>query len=133
MTRIEFGYMLQPTLQDVQARELFDYNRRFLRALSPGFTSLWVEDHLQWGEMAVVECLTTLSYLAASFQIFTWGRWCSTRPFAIPLCSPKWRRISSFYPEGAWCWDWEQAGKKMSTLLTAIRSHFPMRERGWSS
>ncbi len=89
MTRIEFGYMLQPTLQDVQARELFDYNRRFLRALSPGFTSLWVEDHLQWGEMAVVECLTTLSYLAAEFPDFHVGTLVFNQAFRNPALLAK--------------------------------------------
>jgi alkanesulfonate monooxygenase SsuD/methylene tetrahydromethanopterin reductase-like flavin-dependent oxidoreductase (luciferase family) len=89
MTRIEFGYMLQPTLQDVQARELFDYNRRFLRVLSPGFTSLWVEDHLQWGETAVVECLTTLSYLAAEFPDLGVGTLVFNQAFRNPALLAK--------------------------------------------
>ncbi len=89
MTRIDFGYMLQPMLQDVQARELFDYNRRFLRALAPGFTSLWVEDHLQWGETAVVECLTTLSYLAAEFPDLGVGTLVFNQAFRNPALLAK--------------------------------------------
>src|SRR5258708_38000359 len=101
MTRIEFGYMLQPTLQDVQARELFDYNRRFLRALSPGFTSLWVEDHLQWGEMAVVECLTTLRYLAAEFPDFHVGALVFNQAFRNPALLAK--MAANIPALSAWC------------------------------
>jgi hypothetical protein len=47
MSTIEFGLMLQPFPLHFPGTELFDYNRRLIRRLSPGFTTLWVEDHLQ--------------------------------------------------------------------------------------
>ena len=73
MANIEFGLMLQPKPLDFPARELFDYNRRLIRALAPGFTTLWAEDHLQLGEIATIECLTTLAYFAAEFPAFRVG------------------------------------------------------------
>lgn len=61
MPRAEFGLMLQPKPLNFPPRELFDYNRRLIRALSPGLTTLWVEDHLDWGETAAIECFTTMT------------------------------------------------------------------------
>jgi alkanesulfonate monooxygenase SsuD/methylene tetrahydromethanopterin reductase-like flavin-dependent oxidoreductase (luciferase family) len=67
MPTVDFGFMLQPTAQPSHAGQLVEYNRRFIRTLESRFTSIWLEDHLQWGETAVLECLTTLSYYAAEF------------------------------------------------------------------
>ncbi len=57
MPTIDFGLMLQPFPLNFPGTELFDYNRRLIRTLPPGFTTLWVEDHLQLGETATHECL----------------------------------------------------------------------------
>ncbi len=46
---IEFGLMLQPFPTNFPGPELFEYNRRLIRTLSQGFTTLWAEDHLQLG------------------------------------------------------------------------------------
>ncbi len=73
MPRADFGLMLQPTPLNFPARELVDYNRRLIRALPQGFTSLWVEDHLDWGETAVIECFTTMTYFAAEFPQYAVG------------------------------------------------------------
>ncbi len=73
MANIDFGLMLQPTPLNFPADQLFDYNRRLIRALRPGFSTLWAEDHLEWGETATVECLTTLAYFAAEFPGFKVG------------------------------------------------------------
>ncbi len=61
MSTIDFGLMLQPFPLNFPGTELFEYNRCLIRMLSHGFTTLWVEDHLQLGETATHECLTTLS------------------------------------------------------------------------
>jgi alkanesulfonate monooxygenase SsuD/methylene tetrahydromethanopterin reductase-like flavin-dependent oxidoreductase (luciferase family) len=70
---VEFGLMLQPFPIDFPASELFEYNRRLIGIAASGFTTLWGEDHLQWGETPNFECLTTLSYLAAEFPRFRVG------------------------------------------------------------
>jgi hypothetical protein len=67
MPAIEFGLMLQPFPTNFPGPELFEYNRRLIRTLSQGFTTLWAEDHLQLGETATHECITTLSYFAGEF------------------------------------------------------------------
>lgn len=71
--QIDFGLMLQVVAKDMPARELFEYNRRLIGKLARGFTTLWLEDHLQWGETASLECLTTLSYLAGEFPQYHVG------------------------------------------------------------
>src|SRR5260370_8102615 len=73
MSTIEFGLMLQPFPLHFLGSELFEYNRRLIRKLSPGLTTLWVEDHLQLGETATHECLPTLSYFAGEFPQFRVG------------------------------------------------------------
>jgi len=73
MSQADFGLMLQPQPLNFPAHDLFDYNRRLIQALPPGFTTLWAEDHLQWGEEATIECFTTLAYFAAEFPRYHVG------------------------------------------------------------
>jgi hypothetical protein len=56
MSTIGFGLMLQPFPVNFPGNELFEYNRLLIRRLSPGFTTLWTEDHLQLGATATHEC-----------------------------------------------------------------------------
>lgn len=70
---IDFGLMLQPVARNVPTSEIFEYNRSLIERLGPGFTTIWLEDHLQWGEVGALECLTTLSYLAALFPQYRVG------------------------------------------------------------
>src|SRR5437764_453089 len=89
MANIEFGLMLQPKPLDFPGRELFDYNRRLIRALAPGFTTLWAEDHLQLGELATIECLTTLAYFAAEFPAFRVGSLVMSQGYRNPALLAK--------------------------------------------
>ena len=84
MTAIDFGLMLQPTPLNIPAEELFAYNRQLIKALAPGFTSLWAEDHLEWGETATLECLTTLAYFAAEFPRFQVGSLVMSQAYRHP-------------------------------------------------
>ncbi|HVU67417.1 MAG TPA: LLM class flavin-dependent oxidoreductase [Ktedonobacteraceae bacterium] len=70
---MEFGLMLQPVARNVPAAQLFAYNRQLVEKLGTGFTTIWLEDHLQWGEQGALECLTTLSYLAGMFPQYRIG------------------------------------------------------------
>lgn len=89
MTKVEFGLMLQPKSPAFPANDLFDYNRRLIRALTPGFTTLWAEDHLQWGETATIECLTTLTYFAAEFPAFRVGSLVMSQAYRNPALLAK--------------------------------------------
>ena len=92
MPTIEFGLMLQPFPLNFPGPELFDYNRRLIRTLSPGspgFTALWVEDHLQLGETATHECLTTLSYFAGEFPQFRVGALVLCQSYRNPALTAK--------------------------------------------
>src|SRR5258708_4959016 len=70
---IDFGLMLQAATKNVPASELFEYQRGLIDRLAPGFTTIWIEDHLQWDETGALECLTTLSYLAGAFPQYHVG------------------------------------------------------------
>jgi len=49
------------------AATLVDDNRQFLRTLAPPFTTLWLEDHFQFGERPLLECWTALCTFGAEF------------------------------------------------------------------
>jgi alkanesulfonate monooxygenase SsuD/methylene tetrahydromethanopterin reductase-like flavin-dependent oxidoreductase (luciferase family) len=89
MATADFGLMLQPKPLDFPARELFDYNRRLIRTLSNGFTTLWAEDHLQWGEVACIECFSTMAYFAAEFPQFRVGSLVMSQSYRNPALLAK--------------------------------------------
>lgn len=60
-----------------------------IRLLSPGFTTLWVEDHLQLGETATHECMTTLSYFAGEFPQFRVGALVLCQSYRNPALTAK--------------------------------------------
>jgi alkanesulfonate monooxygenase SsuD/methylene tetrahydromethanopterin reductase-like flavin-dependent oxidoreductase (luciferase family) len=84
MATVDFGLMLQPTPLHFPANELFAYNRRLIAALARGFTTLWAEDHLEWGETAAIECLTTLAYFAAEFPQYNVGSLVMSQAYRHP-------------------------------------------------
>jgi alkanesulfonate monooxygenase SsuD/methylene tetrahydromethanopterin reductase-like flavin-dependent oxidoreductase (luciferase family) len=86
---MEFGLMLQPAARNVPAVELFEYNRRLVEKLGPGFTTIWLEDHLQWGEQGSLECLTTLSYLAGMFPQYHIGTLVLSQSYRNPALLAK--------------------------------------------
>lgn len=73
MASVDFGLMLRVTNPGQSAQELLAYNQRCIEALTAGFSALWLEDHLQWGTNESFECLSTLSYMAASYPQFHVG------------------------------------------------------------
>ena len=89
MSAIEFGLMLQPFPLHFAGIELYEYNRRLIRSLSSGFTTLWVEDHLQLGETATHECMTTLSYFAGEFPQFRVGALVLCQSYRNPALTAK--------------------------------------------
>ncbi len=89
MSSIEFGLMLQPFPFNFPGPELFDYNRRLIRTASPGFSTLWVEDHLQLAATATHECITTLSYFAGEFPQFRVGSLVLCQSYRNPALTAK--------------------------------------------
>lgn len=73
MATIDFGLMLRPNDPGHTMSELMAYNRRCIEALPAGFTTIWLEDHLQVGQTANLECFSTISYLAAQYPTFHFG------------------------------------------------------------
>lgn len=73
MATIDFGLMLRPNDQGHSMSEVMEYNQRCIEALKRGFTTIWLEDHLQVGQTDNLECLSTLSFLAAQYADFHFG------------------------------------------------------------
>lgn len=91
MAEIEFGFTLYPTARGAgrDVASLMDYNRRCLRALPPRFSTVWVEDHFQWGEIGTLECLTTLSFLAGEFPALRFGTLVLGQSYRNPALTAK--------------------------------------------
>src|SRR5712692_6034260 len=131
--------MLQPSPLHFPGSELFEYNRRLIRTLSPGFTTLWVEDHLQLGETATHECMTTLSYFAGEFPQFHVGSLVLCQSYRNPALTAKMaanlkllyggRFIIGLGEGSSLCWG--LAGRKTSTMPTGIP--FQIRRRAWNN
>ena len=90
MARVEFGYMLKQKNEPNHSwQDLIATNEAAINALSAGFTSLWVEDHLQWETLDTFECLTTLTYLAAQFPRFKVGTLVLSQSYRNPALLAK--------------------------------------------
>src|SRR5437667_5521755 len=129
MSTVEFGLMLQPFPVGFPGIELFEYNRRLIRKLSPGFTTLWVEDHLQLGETATHECLSTLSYFAAEFPQFRVGALVLCQSYRNPALTAKMAANLQLLSGGRFILG--LAGRTMSTTPMGI--HFQIRKCSWKN
>jgi alkanesulfonate monooxygenase SsuD/methylene tetrahydromethanopterin reductase-like flavin-dependent oxidoreductase (luciferase family) len=71
---IDFGLQLQAfPFESNQVADLERFYRQMVGGLSPEFTTLWMSDHLQFGDAPVLEGWTRLTYLAALFPTFRFG------------------------------------------------------------
>jgi alkanesulfonate monooxygenase SsuD/methylene tetrahydromethanopterin reductase-like flavin-dependent oxidoreductase (luciferase family) len=73
------GWIVQPALFDIPpgtppgswdlARSILGADDQHAQlAIEGGFDTIWVEDHMDWGDKAHLECLTTLAWLAGRHQ-----------------------------------------------------------------
>jgi alkanesulfonate monooxygenase SsuD/methylene tetrahydromethanopterin reductase-like flavin-dependent oxidoreductase (luciferase family) len=89
MATIDFGLMLRPNHPGHTLQEVMAYNRRCIEALTAGFSTLWLEDHLQFGANELPECLTTLTYLAALYPQFRVGSLVLSQSYRNPALLAK--------------------------------------------
>ncbi len=90
MANVDFGLMLrQKNDAGRSLQDLIEYNRKSIEALSSGFTTLWVEDHLQWNTTDTFECLTTLCYLATAYPQFKVGTLVLSQSYRSPALLAK--------------------------------------------
>ena len=78
-----FGWVIKPSTsssgaaqaggQSGLATALLAQDRAFIEALPPTFTTLWVEDHLQWSDNPTLEAFTTMAYFAALYPHLRMG------------------------------------------------------------
>jgi len=72
MGQIEFAWVYQPAARPGEdGSTLLADNDRFIRKLQPHIHAVWVEDHFQWEARPMIECWTTLSYLAGKYPDLT--------------------------------------------------------------
>ncbi len=65
MSEVDFAWVYQPAVRPGEDESsLIADNDRFIEKLRPYIHALWVEDHFQWEARPMIECWTTLCYLA---------------------------------------------------------------------
>ena len=90
MADVEFGLMLRHRDPGHPMSELWAFNLGCIEALSAGFTTLWLEDHLQWPDASdCLESMTTLSYLAGQFPRFKVGTLVLSQSYRNPALLAK--------------------------------------------
>lgn len=97
MPNITFGLTLQPTAPPPDAgksaaqalRELMNNNERFAAALDPPFDTVWVEDHLQWGDRPMIECWSALSYMLPEYPHLKFGHIVMGQSYRNPALTAK--------------------------------------------
>ncbi len=89
MAIVNFGLMLRHNDPGHPLHELLSYNQSCIEALSPAFTTLWLEDHMQSGAIDALESLTTLSYLAATYPQFNVGTLVLSQSYRNPALLAK--------------------------------------------
>jgi alkanesulfonate monooxygenase SsuD/methylene tetrahydromethanopterin reductase-like flavin-dependent oxidoreductase (luciferase family) len=86
----DFGLMLKQNDSRMRLDELISFNQLCIEALSARFTTLWMEDHLQWGpDVDTFECLSTLNYLAAQYPHLRIGSLVLCQSFRNPALLAK--------------------------------------------
>lgn len=89
MAAVEFGLMLRQNDPGHPLHEVIDFNRQCIEVGVDGFSTLWLEDHLQVGAVDELECLTTLSYLAAQYPQFKIGSLVLSQSYRNPALLAK--------------------------------------------
>jgi alkanesulfonate monooxygenase SsuD/methylene tetrahydromethanopterin reductase-like flavin-dependent oxidoreductase (luciferase family) len=90
-----FGWIMQPARFDTPpgldprdssiARELIVENERHVAlARAAGFDTVWVEDHMGWGEKAHLECFSHLAWLAGRHPELRYGTMVCGQAFRNP-------------------------------------------------
>lgn len=92
---LTFGWIMQPALfwtpegldsRDIKiARDMIAANEKHVEtARESGFNTIWVEDHMGWGEKAHLECFTNMSWLAGRHPGLTYGTMVCGQAFRNP-------------------------------------------------
>jgi alkanesulfonate monooxygenase SsuD/methylene tetrahydromethanopterin reductase-like flavin-dependent oxidoreductase (luciferase family) len=92
---LTFGWIMQPALFDTPeghrrweselARGLIETNEAFVeRARAAGFETIWVEDHMGWGDKAHLECFTNMAWLAGRHPGLRYGTMVCGQAFRNP-------------------------------------------------
>lgn len=85
----DFGLMLRQNDPGHSVQDLLKFDHQCIDALHAGFSTLWLEDHLQVGGTDELECLTTLSYLAAQYPQFKVGSMVVSQSYRNPALLAK--------------------------------------------
>jgi len=86
---VDFGLMLRHHDPGHSIDELIAYNRSCIEALSAGFSTIWLEDHMQVGATNALDSLTTFSYLAGAYPQFNIGTLVLSQSYRNPALLAK--------------------------------------------
>jgi alkanesulfonate monooxygenase SsuD/methylene tetrahydromethanopterin reductase-like flavin-dependent oxidoreductase (luciferase family) len=90
MTQVQFGWGLPRGPRDKAQRESYVSDiRKGFDLIVGRFDSAWMVDHLQFGDVDLLEAWTTIAYLAAEHQAFRFGHVVLCQSFRNPALLAK--------------------------------------------
>jgi alkanesulfonate monooxygenase SsuD/methylene tetrahydromethanopterin reductase-like flavin-dependent oxidoreductase (luciferase family) len=136
-SNLDFGLVLQSVTRDhMQPADLHAYVDATVQALTPPFTTLWMEDHFQWDDRPTLEAFTTMAYLAATYPRFTIGSLVFGQSYRNPALLAKMGATLQYLSGGrlvmglgagwkddeyrAYGYDFPRAGVRIAQLAEAI-------------
>ena len=84
---VDFGLQKFPPAPD--GVDALEHMASVLEAVPPEFTTVWIDDHLQFGDRPHLEGWTLLTYLAAAFPRFRYGHLVLSQSFRNPALLAK--------------------------------------------
>ncbi|GHO99465.1 hypothetical protein KSF_095130 [Reticulibacter mediterranei] len=100
MARIQFGWNLPFECGDRSRTEQLSAYQQGLDIISGYFTSAWMGDHVQFGEKAVLEAWTAMSYLAGRAPNIQFGHLVLCQLFRNPALLAKMAATFQYMSEG---------------------------------
>ncbi|HEX6820089.1 MAG TPA: LLM class flavin-dependent oxidoreductase [Ktedonobacterales bacterium] len=133
---VDFGLVLQPGWRPLDPSDILTFNRQAIGMLSPQFTTLWTEDHMQKGTNPALESWTTLAYIAAEAPRYRLGNIVLCQSYRNPALLAKMSATLQYLSGGrlilgigagwqedeyhAYGYDFPSAGVRVSQLAETI-------------
>jgi len=100
MSRIQFGWMVPMESQILLRHDFMDTVQQGLDIIVGNFDTVWLPDHLQFGERPFLESWTTLTYLAAFQPTLRYGHLVLCQLFRNPALLAKMAATLQYMSQG---------------------------------
>jgi alkanesulfonate monooxygenase SsuD/methylene tetrahydromethanopterin reductase-like flavin-dependent oxidoreductase (luciferase family) len=100
MPQVQFGLGIPLSPSDLPPQEFMKQIRASLDVITGHFDSIWIADHLQFGDRTIFEGWTILNYLAALYPDFKYGHLVLCQLFRNPALLAKMAATAQYVSQG---------------------------------